>query len=197
MIRVLGVSGSPHRHGNTETLLDAFLEGARGAGAEVEKVVLSTLAYAPCRGCNVCHRSGTCIVKDDAVPLLERMAAADVLAIASPIYSMGVTAELKGLIDRAQYRWARQFVTKTLDYSPEHLARHRGVFLATAGSDWPGVFDAAFPVVKALFSGLGFEYAENLVYDEMDRHGGIRGHPAALEEAAAAGRRAVESLSRG
>ena len=196
MIRVLGVSGSPHRHGNTETLLDAFLEGARGAGAEVEKVVLSTLAYAPCRGCNACHRTGVCVMKDDAGPLLERMAAADVLAVASPIYSMGVTAELKGLIDRAQYLWARRFVTNTLDYSPEHLARHRGVFLATAGSDWPGVFDAAFPVVRALFSGLGFEYAENIVYDAMDRHGGIRGRPDALEEAAAAGRRAVEGLSR-
>ena len=100
------------------------------------------------------------------------------------------------MIDRAQYLWARRFVTNTLDYSPEHLARHRGVFLATAGSDWPGVFDAAFPVVRALFSGLGFEYAENLVYDAMDRHGGIRGHPTALGEAAAAGRRAVETLSR-
>lgn len=196
MTRVLGVSGSPHRHGNTETLLDAFLDGARGAGAEVEKEVLSTLAYAPCRGCNVCHRTGACVVKDDAVPLLERMAAADVLAVASPIYSMGVTAELKGLIDRAQYRWAQRFVTNTLDYPPEHLSRHRGVFLATAGSDWPGVFDASFPVVRALFSGLGFEYAENLVYDAMDRHGGVRGHPTALAEAAAAGRRAVEALSR-
>lgn len=194
MTRVIGVSGSPHRHGNTETLLDAFLEGARGASAEVEKVVLSTLSYAPCRGCNLCHRTGICVVKDDAVPLLERMAEADVLAVASPIYSMGVTAELKGLIDRAQYLWARRFVTNTLDYSPEHLALHRGVFLATAGSDWPGVFDAAYPVVRALFSGIGFEYAENLVYDAMDRHGGVRGHPAALAEAAAAGRRAVEAL---
>ncbi len=194
MIRVIGVSGSPHRHGNTETLLDAFLEGARGAGAEVEKVVLSTLAYAPCRGCNLCHRTGICVVKDDAVPLLERMADADVLAVASPIYSMGVTAELKGLIDRAQYLWARRFVTNTLDYSPGHLARHRGFFLATAGSDWPGVFDASYPVVRALFSGLGFEYEENLVYDEMDRHGGVRGHPTALAEVAAAGRRAVETL---
>ena len=123
MTRVIGVSGSPHRRGNTETLLDAFLDGAREAGAEVEKVVLSTLAYTPCRGCNLCHRTGICVVKDDAVPLLERMAEADVLAVASPIYSMGVTAELKGLIDRAQYLWARRFVTNTLDYSPEHLAR--------------------------------------------------------------------------
>jgi putative NADPH-quinone reductase len=197
MIRVIGVSGSPHRHGNTETLLDAFLEGAREAGAEVEKVVLSTLSYGSCRGCNACHRTGTCVMTDDAVPLLERMSAADVLVVASPIYSMGVTAELKGLIDRAQYLWARRFVMNTLEYSPDHLARHRGVFLATAGSDWPGVFDAAFPVVKALFSGLGFEYAENLVYDAMDRHGGIRRHPVALAEASAAGRRAVEALSPG
>jgi hypothetical protein len=90
-----------------------------------------------------------------------------------------------------------RFVTNTLDYTPEHIARHRGVFLATAGSDWSGVFDAAFPVVRALFSGLGFEYAENLVYDAMDRHGGIRGHPTALAEARAAGRRSVEALSGG
>ena len=43
-IKVLGISGSPHRHGNTETLLDSFLDGARAEGAVVEKVVLKTLA---------------------------------------------------------------------------------------------------------------------------------------------------------
>lgn len=195
MIRVIGVSGSPHRHGNTETLLDAFLEGAGDAGAEVEKVVLSALHYASCRGCNACHRTGECVLKDDAVDLLERMAGADILAVASPIYSMGITAELKALVDRAQYLWARRFVTQTLGYSPEHLGGHHGVYLGTAGSDWPGVFEGAFPVVRALFSGLGFEYAANLVYDAMDRHGGIRGHPSALTDAVAAGRRCVENLS--
>lgn len=38
-VKVLGISGSPRRHGNTETLLDSFLEGAKAAGATVEKVV--------------------------------------------------------------------------------------------------------------------------------------------------------------
>ncbi len=197
MIRVLGVSGSPHRHGNTERLLDAFLEGAREAGAGTDKVVLSTLAYTPCRGCNACHRTGVCILHDDAIPLLETMAGADVLAIASPIYSMGITAELKGLIDRAQYLWARRMITNTLEYSPEHLARHRGVFLSTAGSDWLNVFDGAYPVVKALFSGLGFTYAGNIVYNALDRHGGVRGHPTALAEAREAGRREVAALLAG
>ncbi|MCG7854586.1 MAG: flavodoxin family protein, partial [Methanoregulaceae archaeon] len=76
-IRVLGISGSPHRHGNTETLLDAFLYGAENAGASVEKVVLKELDYAPCLGCNACHKTGVCIVKDDAPPLFDRIFSVD------------------------------------------------------------------------------------------------------------------------
>ena len=37
VITVLGISGSPHRHGNTETLLDSFLDGAKAAGAKSRK----------------------------------------------------------------------------------------------------------------------------------------------------------------
>ncbi|MDO9324046.1 MAG: flavodoxin family protein, partial [Methanoregula sp.] len=113
-VTVLGISGSPHRHGNTETLLDSFLEGARAAGATVEKVVLKDLNYAPCRGCNACHKTGNCIVKDDAIALFDKILAADCIAVASPIYTMGITAELKGPIDRGQYLWARKFILKTL-----------------------------------------------------------------------------------
>jgi multimeric flavodoxin WrbA len=58
VIKVLGISGSPHRHGNTETLLDSFLDGAREAGAEVEKIVLKEITCSSCRGCNACHKTG-------------------------------------------------------------------------------------------------------------------------------------------
>jgi len=97
VITVLGISGSPHRHGNTETLLDSFLNGAKVAGAEVEKIVLKDLDYAPCRGCNACHKTGNCVVMDDAIVLFEKVLKSDCLAIASPIYTMGITAELKGV----------------------------------------------------------------------------------------------------
>jgi multimeric flavodoxin WrbA len=70
---VLGISGSPHRHGNTETLLDSFLDGAGSAGGSVEKVILKDLDYSACRGCNACHKDGNCIVKDDALPLFDKM----------------------------------------------------------------------------------------------------------------------------
>ncbi|MDN7024755.1 flavodoxin family protein [Methanoculleus sp. FWC-SCC1] len=195
-LSVIGISGSPHRRGNTETLLDTFLEGAEGAGARVEKVVLKSLDYTPCRGCNACHRTGQCVVRDDLDDLFEKILAADCLAVASPIYSMGITAELKGLIDRAQYLWARKFMIKDLYFTHEHIKRHKGVFLSTAGLGWDNVFDAAFPAITAFFNTAGFEYYDNIIANDMDRYGGIRGHPTALAEALEKGKKVIDVLQR-
>jgi multimeric flavodoxin WrbA len=195
-VRVLGISGSPRRHGNTETLLDSFLEGAKQAGAETEKVILRDLEYSPCRGCNVCHKNGQCIVKDDLTQLFDRILDADCIAVASPIYSMGITAELKGLIDRAQYLWARKFILKTLYFPHEHIKRHKGIFISTAGLSWDNVFDAAFPAITAFFNTIGFEYYDNIIANEMDRYNGIRGHPTALTEAHEKGVKVVRGLQK-
>lgn len=193
-IKALGISGSPHRHGNTETLLDAFLSGAEGAGASVEKVVLRSLHYSSCRGCNLCHKTGACVVKDDLTDLFEKILAADVLAVASPIYSMGITADLKGLIDRAQFLWAQKFVLKTRYFSTDHIKQHKGVFISTAGQNWDNVFDSAFPMVTAFFNGTGFEYYDNVIANNMDAYGGIRGHPTALAEAEKKGKEAIGEI---
>ncbi|SCL74686.1 2-amino-4-deoxychorismate dehydrogenase [Methanoculleus chikugoensis] len=195
-IKVLGISGSPRRHGNTETLLDAVLEGAREAGADVEKIVLRPLEYASCRGCNACHKTGVCVIEDDLTPVFEKIAAADVLVLASPIYSMGITAEAKGLIDRAQYLWARKFILKNLYYAPDRTRRHKGIFVSTAGLGWENVFDAAFPAITAFFNTTGFEYWDNVIANDLDRYGGIAGHPTALAEAREKGRDVVDLLGR-
>ncbi|MDD1678550.1 MAG: flavodoxin family protein [Methanomicrobiales archaeon] len=193
-VRVLGISGSPHRHGNTETLLDCFLEGTKEAGASPEKVVLRELTYSPCKGCNVCHRTGECVVQDELSPLFDRILEADCLAVASPIYSMGITAELKGLIDRAQYIWAQKYIQKTRFFTSEYIQRHKGIFISTAGLSWDNVFDAAFPAVTAFFNTMGFEYYDNIIANEMDRYHGIKGHPTALAEAYKKGIQVVKAI---
>ena len=194
MVKVLGISGSPHRHGNTETLLDSFLDGARDAGARVEKVVLTDLSFTTCRGCNVCHKTGACVLKDDAPALFGKIMSADCIAIASPIYSMGITAELKGLIDRAQYFWAQKFVVKDLTYTATHMSLHKGFFISTAGLPLPAVFDYAFPTIRAFFNGVGFEYYGNILANDMDAFGGIKNHPSALKDAFERGRNVVRVL---
>jgi multimeric flavodoxin WrbA len=196
-VTLIGISGSPHRHGNTETLLDSFLDGARESGGMVDKVILTEVSYTACRGCNACHKTGECIVKDEAPHLFDRIMATDCLAVASPIYSMGITAELKGLIDRTQYIWARKFILKTLYFPNDHIKRHKGIFISTAGLSWDNVFDGAFPIITAFFNTIGFEYYDNIIANEMDRYQGIRGHPTALKEAFEKGGkvvRVIESL---
>jgi multimeric flavodoxin WrbA len=194
-VRVLGISGSPHRHGNTETLLDSFLDGAKAAGAEVEKVVLRDLTYSSCRGCNACHKKGECVVKDDAIALFDKILSVDCIAVASPIYTMGITAELKGLIDRGQYLWARKFILKTLFFTSEHIQRHKGIFISTAGQNWDHVFDGAFPAITAIFNGTGFEYYDNIIANNMDEYKGIKNHPTALAEAFTKGEKVVRVLT--
>jgi len=195
-ISVLGISGSPHRHGNTETLLDSFLDGAKAAGAEIEKVILKDLDYSPCRGCNACHKTGDCVVKDDAIALFEKVLKCDCLAIASPIYTMGITAELKGFIDRGQYLWARKFIFKTLYFTDDHIKRHKGLFVSTAGQNRDNVFDGAFPAITAIFNGTGFEYYDNIIANNMDEYKGIKNHPTALKDANDKGQKVVRVIEK-
>ena len=133
-------------------------------------------------------------MEDDAPPLFDRILSMDCIAVASPIYSMGITAELKGLIDRAQYIWAKKFVLKTLYFPNEHIQRHKGVFISTAGLSWDNVFDAAFPAITAFFNTIGFEYYDNIIANDMDKYKGIKGHPTALQEARDKGRRVVKEI---
>jgi multimeric flavodoxin WrbA len=193
-VKVLGISGSPHRHGNTETLLDAFLDGAREAGGEVDKVVLKGMEYAPCQGCNACHKDGVCIIEDALIPLFNRILAMDVIALASPIYTMGITAEMKGFLDRSQYLWAQKYILKTRYYTREHIRRHKGIFISTAGTGWENVFSSAFPIMTAFFDIMGFEYYDNIIANDMDRYKGIRNHPTAIPGAKEKGGLVVKAI---
>lgn len=191
---VIGILGSPRRHGNTEILLDAFLKGAEDAGGSSEKVILSRLSYSSCRGCNACHKNGECILDDDIHPLFTRMLTADCIAVSSPIYSMGITAELKSFIDRAHYLWVRHLKLAIDPLPPDKKLTHRGYFLSTAGMDRGDVFDTTFPMMRALFNIFGFSYCADILARNMDGFGGVKKNPEILEEAYRAGADAVSGI---
>jgi multimeric flavodoxin WrbA len=99
-VRVLGIIGSPRRRGNTETLVEEVLRGAKEAGAEVEKVVLSELDIAPCRACDDCLALGYCTQEDDMAALLDKMENSHVWVLGTPVYWWGPTAQFKAYLDR-------------------------------------------------------------------------------------------------
>lgn len=191
-MKIFAVNGSPRRHGNTESILDAFLKGAVSAGADVKKINLAEIDFKNCRGCNACHKSGKCVITDALTDIFDEISESDILILASPIYSMTVTAEMKGFIDRGQFLWSQKFITKTLVYDDEHLLKHIGVFISTSGQNLPIIFDSAKPTVRAFFNDSGFAYKENILYPGVDAYGGIKFYPNALEEAESKGREIVK-----
>ena len=104
--RVLILSGSPRKGGNSDLLCDEFMRGAQESGNEVEKIRVAEKNVAPCKGCYYCKRSGgQCVSKDDMGEILQKMIDADVLVLASPVYFYSVDAQLKAVIDRTVARW--------------------------------------------------------------------------------------------
>ncbi len=71
--KVLILSSSPRRGGNSDTLCDEFMRGAVESGNHVEKIFLRDKTIHPCLGCSVCslHKK-PCPQKDDAAEVSER-----------------------------------------------------------------------------------------------------------------------------
>ena len=98
---ILILSASLRAGSNSETLANAFADGARAAGHTVEVVSLRGKSIAFCRGCLACQTLGRCVIDDDAVAITEKMQHADVIAFATPIYYYEMSGQLKTLLDRA------------------------------------------------------------------------------------------------
>lgn len=103
---VLILSSSPRRGGNSDRLCDAFLQGCKDAGHTVEKIFLKDKHINYCTGCGICSMYGKpCPQKDDAAEVIEKMIAADVIVMATPVYFYTMSAQMKTLIDRCCARY--------------------------------------------------------------------------------------------
>lgn len=100
-IKIIGVGGSPRKGGNTDILLDNFLEGAESAGAQTKKVMLRDYCIESCIGCEGCNKTGICTRFHDGMELLyPEIEASKGLILGSPTYNYNITAAMKAFIDR-------------------------------------------------------------------------------------------------
>jgi multimeric flavodoxin WrbA len=106
MKKVLVISGSPRKGGNSDILCDEFIKGALSAGNEVEKVRVAEKKIGYCLGCYYCREhGGRCVLNDDMGDILQKIIDADVLVFATPVYFYSMSVQLKTLIDRTVARW--------------------------------------------------------------------------------------------
>ncbi len=175
--------GSPRRGGNTELLLDAFLQGAGEGGAVREKIAVGELEISPCTECLECETTGECVIRDGMDGVYRQLEEADRIVIASPIFFYGLPAGLKALIDRGQALWYRR-KDRGADGEPERA----GFALLVGATRGKKLFDGALLTIRYFLQTIPARLAGSLVYREIEEKGEILSRPELLAEARRTGK---------
>ncbi len=152
MKKVLILSGSPRKGGNSDTLCDQFMKGAQEAGNEVEKIFVASKNISYCRACYYCKdHKGECCIKDDMADVLQKMLNADVIVLSSPVYFYSISAQLKAVIDRTVARWL-EFKNKEFYY------------IMTAAEDTDTLMDCTVECFRGLAECLEGSVEKGVIY---------------------------------
>ena len=164
---ILILSGSPRKGGNSDTLCDEFMRGAQEAGHSVEKIWVQGKKVAPCLACYYCKdHAGECVIKDNMKEILDKMLAADVIVLSSPVYFYSISAQLKAVIDRTVARWL-EFRNKEFYY------------IMTAAEDTDTVMDCTLGCMRGLAECLEGSVEKGVIYGKgVYEKGEIKNHPA-------------------
>ena len=164
---ILIVSTSLRKNSNSEELADAFLKGAQEAGHNAQKISLRDKSIGFCKGCFACLKTGSCVIRDDAIEIVKQMHDADVLVFASPLYYYEMSGQMKTLLDRANSLYGS-------DYRFSDV-----YFLSTAAEDADGVDSRAISGLEGWIA--CFERAKmagTVFAGGVNDAGEISGHPA-------------------
>jgi len=195
-VRLVAIHGSARRGGNSRALLEAVLEGARGARPaaelEVELIEAYRVDVGPCTVCDACEGEGAsdgCAVRDDDWPRIEGLLrGADALLLASPVYFMGLPAPLKAIVDRLQAVWALRERGGRVGTNGGPFRRAAVVLCAAGGGD---AFKGARAEALAALRTLEFEVVGEVLAEGLEDAGEAAARPELLERARGLGRKLV------
>ncbi|MFA4991395.1 MAG: flavodoxin family protein [Candidatus Omnitrophota bacterium] len=187
--KILILSGSPKKDGNTAILVNWFAYGARSKGAEVEIIQTAFLKYKSfgCTSCRACQKikKYECVIDDEARPVLAKMVKVDVIVMATPLYFYGASAQLKLVFDRmfSLYKWDNEADTMTTPLKGKTF-----VLIASAFEDI-GLDALEKPFsLTADYTGMKFE---SLLIPNAGESGDIKDKKYIRDKAIALGKRAA------
>jgi multimeric flavodoxin WrbA len=103
-MKVIVINGSPRKEGNTAILIQTVFNELIKQDIETELIQLSGKHIEGCKACWACHKNKNkqCVITDDFFnECFSKMVDSDGIILGSPVYSVGVTSQMKALIDRA------------------------------------------------------------------------------------------------
>jgi multimeric flavodoxin WrbA len=155
-MKIVCLFGSPRLNGNSCTLAKVFCDTAQTLGADVQTFALNKLQYQGCQACMACKtKLEHCVVKDDLADVLQSVAQADVLVMATPTYYGEVSSQLKAFIDRTYSYLVPDFIDNP---NPSRLSPGKQlVFIQTQGYPDENYYSDVFHRYVKFFRWYGFQ----------------------------------------
>lgn len=155
-MKVIGINASPRKKANTQTLVEAVLDGAAERGADTRLVNLRELKINGCLGCEGCKKHlGKCVQKDDLTILLQDMTTYDAIVMGTPVYWYHVTAQFKMLVDRLYsfLEFGENPETGEPTFKSEFPSGKKFLFIISRGDpEPPGIFPQFYDHLNEWFN---------------------------------------------
>lgn len=165
--RVLVISTSPRKNGNSERLADEFVRGVQESGNYVEKISLYDKAIGFCKGCLACQKTQRCVIHDDADTIAQKMLTADVIVFATPIYYYEMCGQMKTMLDRSNPLYSAEYAFRDI------------YLLASAAEEADSTMDGAVNGLQGWIACFKQARLAGTVFGGgVDAVGAIKGHPA-------------------
>lgn len=156
-MNLLVISGSRNPNGQTASAADALLGGVKSAGGTGEQIFLPQLGLEHCRQCDdngwgTCRTEGKCVIADDFASIVDKIAAADAVAFANPVYFGDLSESLRAFLDRLRR-------TCMNEAGKQKIAGKKAIGICVAGGGGGGAPFCVFSLDKVL-SICGFDVVD-------------------------------------
>lgn len=159
---IIAFNGSPRKTGNSSTLIEAVLEGASSAGAEVAHVRIHDLNVKGCQACYACKKTpGVCALKDDLTPYLHAIKDCKGIVFGCPIYMFRVSGQMKIWVDR-MYSWC-QYKEDGAGYDPSVPPGKKYAVVTSQGAPDPNQYGKSIRWLAGM-AGYGMEEAGRIIH---------------------------------
>lgn len=99
--KIVVITGSPHKTGNSFAMTDAFIKAAEAKGHTVTRFDAAMKNVGGCHACETCYKTGkACSFDDDFNTIATTILEADAVVFTMPVYWYSIPAQIKGVIDK-------------------------------------------------------------------------------------------------
>ena len=167
MSKVLVITGSYNKNGNTSKLAESFIKGAEESGNEVKRIDAAFLNLKDCNGCNNCWKNNNaCVIDDDFNKIEKYLETYDTLVFSAPLYWANLPANIRMIIDKL-YAYGGTGGPRPLTIKRIYL------MVSGGGGEETNEYKPLLDEFKLITDHLGIENKDTIIAGDLRKVGGI------------------------